>query len=49
MRFVDKVLRGDHAADFLASFVPFQRRVAWFGMLNSLSQLVIRLASPGVP
>jgi (1->4)-alpha-D-glucan 1-alpha-D-glucosylmutase len=47
--FVDKVLRGDHAADFLRSFVPFQRRVAWFGMLNSLSQLLIRLASPGVP
>jgi (1->4)-alpha-D-glucan 1-alpha-D-glucosylmutase len=47
--FVDRVLRGDEASEFLNSFVPFQRRIAWFGMLNSLSQLVLRLASPGVP
>jgi (1->4)-alpha-D-glucan 1-alpha-D-glucosylmutase len=47
--FVDSVLRGEEAAGFLRSFVPFQRRVAFFGMLNSLSQLVVRLASPGVP
>jgi (1->4)-alpha-D-glucan 1-alpha-D-glucosylmutase len=30
-------------------FAPFQRRVAWFGMLNSLSQTLLKLASPGVP
>src|SRR5690606_6255815 len=42
-------LAGSTAARFLASFVPFQRRLAWFGMLNSLAQLVLRLGSPGVP
>jgi (1->4)-alpha-D-glucan 1-alpha-D-glucosylmutase len=49
MAFVESTLVGDTAAAFLASFVPFQRRLAWFGMLNSLSQLVLRIGSPGVP
>jgi (1->4)-alpha-D-glucan 1-alpha-D-glucosylmutase len=47
--FIETTLLGDTAARFLASFVPFQRRIAWFGMLNSLSQLVLRVGSPGVP
>lgn len=48
-RFVDKSLHGRTAPRFLGSFVPFQRRVALFGMVNALSQLVLKLASPGVP
>jgi (1->4)-alpha-D-glucan 1-alpha-D-glucosylmutase len=47
--FVGRTLTGRTAARFLASFVPFQRRVAHAGMLNALSQLVLKLASPGVP
>jgi (1->4)-alpha-D-glucan 1-alpha-D-glucosylmutase len=47
--FVKASLAGDAAGPFLASFVPLQRRVAWFGMLGSLAQLVIRIGSPGVP
>jgi (1->4)-alpha-D-glucan 1-alpha-D-glucosylmutase len=47
--FVDATLRGASASGFLASFVPFQRRLAWFGMLNSLAQLVLRVGAPGVP
>ena len=39
----ERVLAGDRAPAFLASFVPFQRRLAWFGMLGSLAQLVLRL------
>ncbi len=41
----------DPAADnpFLADFLPFQRAVAWFGMYNSLSQVLLKAASPGVP
>ncbi|HEX7027064.1 MAG TPA: malto-oligosyltrehalose synthase [Gammaproteobacteria bacterium] len=34
---------------FLADFIPFQRRVSHFGMLNSLSQTVLKLCVPGVP
>jgi (1->4)-alpha-D-glucan 1-alpha-D-glucosylmutase len=48
-RFVKEALTGQTARRFLASFVPFQRRVAQLGMVNSLSQLVLKLASPGVP
>jgi (1->4)-alpha-D-glucan 1-alpha-D-glucosylmutase len=48
-RFVERTLTGATAARFLASFVPFQRRIAQAGMVNSLSQLVLKLASPGVP
>jgi (1->4)-alpha-D-glucan 1-alpha-D-glucosylmutase len=29
--------------------LPFQRRIAYFGLLNSLSQTLLKLTSPGVP
>ena len=48
-RFIESTLVGETAAPFLASFVPFQRRLAWFGMINSLAQLLLRIGSPGVP
>jgi (1->4)-alpha-D-glucan 1-alpha-D-glucosylmutase len=35
--------------EFLAEFVPFQRRIARIGMLNSLSQALVKLTCPGVP
>ena len=47
--FVETTLVGETAAQFLQSFVPFQRRLAWFGMINSLAQLVLRVGAPGVP
>ena len=34
---------------FLADFIPFQRKVAWFGILNSLAQTLLKLTAPGVP
>jgi (1->4)-alpha-D-glucan 1-alpha-D-glucosylmutase len=34
---------------FLADFLPFQGKVAHYGALNSLSQQVLKIASPGVP
>jgi (1->4)-alpha-D-glucan 1-alpha-D-glucosylmutase len=49
VRFVRETLAGQTARRFLASFVPFQRRVAQVGMVNSLSQLVLKLGAPGVP
>lgn len=47
--FVDMIL--DDAADnpFLRSFLPLQRKVAHLGMVNSLAQTLIKIASPGVP
>ena len=47
--FVRRTLTGTRANRFLQLFVPFAKRVAWLGMLNSLSQLVLKIASPGVP
>jgi (1->4)-alpha-D-glucan 1-alpha-D-glucosylmutase len=47
--FVTATLTGRTARRFLPSFVAFQRRVAHAGMINSLSQLVLKLTSPGVP
>jgi (1->4)-alpha-D-glucan 1-alpha-D-glucosylmutase len=48
-RFVDRTLTGPRAGRFLAAFLPFQRRIARLGMINSLAQVVLKVASPGVP
>ena len=34
---------------FLEAFLPFQRQVAFHGMLNSLAGLLLKLTAPGVP
>jgi len=47
--FVQAVLAGPRAAAFLRTFVPAARRLAWLGMLNAGSQLLLKVASPGVP
>jgi (1->4)-alpha-D-glucan 1-alpha-D-glucosylmutase len=35
--------------EFRNDFIPFQRKISYFGMLNSLSQTMIKLTVPGVP
>ena len=47
--FVERVLSGREAARFLPVFTAFQDRVARSGLVNSLSQTVLKIASPGVP
>jgi (1->4)-alpha-D-glucan 1-alpha-D-glucosylmutase len=47
--FVTRTLSGPTAPRFLSSFAAFQQRAARVGMINSLAQLVLKLASPGVP
>jgi len=34
---------------FMASFLPFQEKIAHAGMLNSLSALTLKMAAPGMP
>ena len=46
--FVADVLRGGDNP-FLDDFLPFQRMVSRLGMVNSLAQTVLKVASPGVP
>jgi (1->4)-alpha-D-glucan 1-alpha-D-glucosylmutase len=47
--FVEQVLAGPSARGFLRLFVPFAARVARLGAVNALAQLVLKVASPGVP
>jgi (1->4)-alpha-D-glucan 1-alpha-D-glucosylmutase len=47
--FVEEVLAGRTARRFLPAFVPFARSLARAGAANSLSQLLIKTAAPGVP
>jgi (1->4)-alpha-D-glucan 1-alpha-D-glucosylmutase len=47
--FVERVLSGPEAAAFLPAFRTFHERVARCGLVNSLSQVVLKIASPGVP
>ncbi len=37
------------STDFFEDFIAFQRNVALFGIQNSLSQTLLKIASPGVP
>ena len=34
---------------FLADFLPFQRKIAHYGALNGLAQVLLKIAAPGVP
>ena len=47
-RFVDSTLQGSGARHFWRRSGPSYRRAAGAGVVNSLSQLVLKLASPGV-
>ncbi|GAB4361912.1 MAG: malto-oligosyltrehalose synthase [Deltaproteobacteria bacterium] len=47
--FVDAILREERENRFLKDFRPFQRKVSWYGMINGLSQVLLKIASPGVP
>jgi malto-oligosyltrehalose synthase len=48
-RFVRRILRRGRGNQFLEDFGTLQRAVDWYGMLNSLSQTLVKLTSPGVP
>ena len=47
--FVDALLASPGKNLFLTDFLLAQKRIAYFGMLNSLSQTLIKLTSPGLP
>ena len=48
-RFIERVLTRAGGARFIPMMRPFQRRIAAAGMVNSLSQVVMKIGSPGVP
>jgi (1->4)-alpha-D-glucan 1-alpha-D-glucosylmutase len=47
--FVTQVLTDDPGDLFRQDFDALQRRVAFFGQVNGLSQVLLKLTSPGVP
>lgn len=49
LSFIEKVLQPSKENEFLKDFLPFQNKVAHYGMLNSLSQTILKITSPGVP
>jgi (1->4)-alpha-D-glucan 1-alpha-D-glucosylmutase len=48
-RFISAILYGSESVGFLRLFRPFHEKVAYYGMLNSLSQTLLKITSPGVP
>lgn len=48
-QFLDRILDASRSREFLDDFQALLRRVAFFGVLNSLSQLLLKITSPGVP
>jgi (1->4)-alpha-D-glucan 1-alpha-D-glucosylmutase len=47
--FIDTVISDDANASFVKDFTAFQRRISRCGMLNSLSQVVLKATAPGIP
>jgi len=47
--FLDAILDGSVSKPFLNEFAPFQAQIARAGIFNSLSQTVLKIASPGLP
>ena len=47
--FAEKILARSDANAFLQEFIPFCQRISHYGILNSLSQTLIKITSPGVP
>ena len=49
LSFAEAVLDPARSGQFLADFTRFQTRVATFGALNSLAQVLLKATAPGVP
>jgi (1->4)-alpha-D-glucan 1-alpha-D-glucosylmutase len=48
-RFVDRILDPSVSNGFRNDFLTFQKRIAAYGIFNSLSQTLLKMTSPGVP
>jgi (1->4)-alpha-D-glucan 1-alpha-D-glucosylmutase len=47
--FVDSILKASNRNKFLPDFLRFQKQTAFYGAFNALAQVLLKLASPGVP
>ncbi|MBS0350251.1 MAG: malto-oligosyltrehalose synthase [Proteobacteria bacterium] len=44
--FIDALIQN---RDFIDSFLPFQKKIAFHGALNSLGEVLIKITAPGIP
>ncbi|HEY9652305.1 MAG TPA: malto-oligosyltrehalose synthase, partial [Coleofasciculaceae cyanobacterium] len=49
LAFVERVLDPSDSNQFMKEFLPFQKWVASYGIFNSLSQVLLKYTTPGVP
>ncbi|HCE68234.1 MAG TPA: malto-oligosyltrehalose synthase [Geobacter sp.] len=49
MYFIDTILKESRHNSFLEDFASFQKLTAACGMFNSLSQVLLKITSPGIP
>ncbi|MFB3925648.1 MAG: malto-oligosyltrehalose synthase [Syntrophales bacterium] len=47
--FIEKILKTSRGNRFLFRFLPFQKKISYYGCFNSLSQTLIKITAPGVP
>jgi (1->4)-alpha-D-glucan 1-alpha-D-glucosylmutase len=48
-KFVSTILSSETGREFLHDFRQFQKKIAYYGMINSLSQVLLKIMAPGVP
>lgn len=48
-KFTEAILAPREENFFLKDFLDFQKRIAFYGALSSLAQVLLKIASPGVP
>jgi (1->4)-alpha-D-glucan 1-alpha-D-glucosylmutase len=49
LKFIETVLTNSNDNLFLKDFEILQKKIAYFGMFNSLSQTLLKITSPGIP
>ncbi len=49
LKFLTRILSPSSSNAFLEDFLPFQERVAGYGIYNSLAQVLIKTLAPGIP
>ncbi len=49
LAFIDSILESSNQNRFLGDLVQFQKKIAYYGALNSLAQVLLKVTSPGVP
>lgn len=49
LAYIDGIFDSDRSIGFFPDFLALQKKVAFYGCLNSLSQALLKIASPGFP